>query len=66
MLWRHYEKRKDFLHWKDIEIGGVKRYGIDALGAMAQDCSVPFDRNHYHTGKSQLHIPVSDYDSNSQ
>ena len=29
------EKLKDFLHKKDIEIS-VKRYGIDALGAMAQ------------------------------
>ena len=29
------EKLKDFLHRKDIEIS-VKRYGIDALGAMAQ------------------------------
>ena len=29
------EKLKDFLHQKDIEIS-VKRYGIDALGAMAQ------------------------------
>ena len=29
------EKLKDFLNRKDIEIS-VKRYGIDALSAMAQ------------------------------
>ena len=37
-----WEKFKSFLKRKDIEVS-VKRYGIDALGAMAQGlfCSLP-------------------------
>jgi len=31
---------KEFLKRKNIEIS-AKRYGIDALGAMAQACSAP-------------------------
>lgn len=33
------EKVKGFLKKKDI-VFSVKRYGIDALGAMHRDCSV--------------------------
>ena len=51
------EKLKDFLHRKDIEIS-VKRYGIDALGAMAQGlfCSLLIGTI-INTLGSQLHIP---------
>ena len=35
------ENVKAFLHRKDIEIS-VKRYGIDALGAMASRASMPY------------------------
>jgi uncharacterized protein len=51
------EKLKDFLHKKDIEIS-VKRYGIDALGAMAQGlfCSLLIGTI-INTLGSQLHIP---------
>ena len=51
------EKLKDFLHRKDIEIS-VKRYGIDALGAMAQGlfCSLMIGTI-INTLGSQLHIP---------
>ena len=51
------EKLKDFLHRKDIEIS-VKRYGIDALGAMAQGlfCSLLIGTI-INTLGTQLHIP---------
>ena len=57
MLWSIMEKLKDFLHRKDIEIS-VKRYGIDALGAMAQGlfCSLLIGTI-INTLGTQLHIP---------
>ena len=55
------EKLKDFLHRKDIEIS-VKRYGIDALGAMAQGlfCSLLIGTI-INTLGSQLRIPSVSY-----
>ena len=57
------EKFKAFLKRKDIEIS-LKRYGIDALGAMAQGlfCSLLIGtiiRRHWHT----VSHSVSDYGS---
>ncbi len=51
------EKLKEFLKRKDIEIS-VKRYGIDALGAMAQGlfCSLLIGTI-INTLGTQLHIP---------
>jgi hypothetical protein len=41
------EKVKDFLKKKDIEIS-LKRYGIDALGAMAQGTFLFIAHRNYH------------------
>ena len=52
------EKFKEFLKRKDIEIS-LKRYGIDALGAMAQGlfCSLLIGTI-INTIGAQFHIPV--------
>ena len=55
------ENVKAFLHRKDIEIS-VKRYGIDALGAMAQGL-FPFDRNYYQYTGNPASYPVFNHDS---
>ena len=50
------EAVKQFLKRKDIEIS-LKRYGIDALGAMAQGlfCSLLIGTIHQHTGHPVPH-----------
>ena len=49
-----WEKFKSFLKRKDIEVS-VKRYGIDALGAMAQ-CGTCFHVRIYDSGECMCRL----------